>query len=130
RRMAITCRDRTVDVAGWPAGPDFPLRRGGGHALNRFATLARPCGGTIMTTAAISAPPSRTAISSHEALRIARLDAEEAYGHLADFRIEILLERDGWHINYWLKDPNLNGGGPHYVIESNTGAIVSKKYFQ
>ena len=38
------------------------------------------------------------------------------------------LETDGWHINYELKDSQLNGGGPHYIIDATTGAIVSKTY--
>jgi hypothetical protein len=41
-----------------------------------------------------------------------------------------MLEPDGWHVEYYLKDPNLNGGGPHYVIDVQTGAILSKKYYQ
>jgi len=28
------------------------------------------------------------------------------------------------------KDPNLNGGGPHYLIDANSGEIVSKRYDQ
>jgi len=63
-------------------------------------------------------------------LRIARLDAEHAYRDLAPYRISIALERDGWHIDYQFKDPNLNGGGPHYVIDPSTGAILSKVYEQ
>jgi hypothetical protein len=37
---------------------------------------------------------------------------------------------DGWHIDYQLKNPLSNGGGPHYVIDAATGAIVSKRYEQ
>ena len=40
------------------------------------------------------------------------------------------LEPDGWHIDYELKDPNLNGGGPHYIIDAATGAILHKRYEQ
>jgi hypothetical protein len=71
-----------------------------------------------------------TALASDEALRIARGDAESVYPDLSTYRIEITLEGDGWHIAYELKDPTLNGGGPHYVIDAATGAIVSKKYYQ
>ncbi|HEY1190908.1 MAG TPA: hypothetical protein VGE74_24970 [Gemmata sp.] len=69
-------------------------------------------------------------IASDEALRIARADAEMVYRGLNQYRIEIALEADGWHVNYDLKDPSLNGGGPHYVIDAVTGDIVSKKYYQ
>ena len=41
-----------------------------------------------------------------------------------------MLEDDGWQVGYELKDPRLKGGGPHYVIDSQTGAIISKVYEQ
>jgi hypothetical protein len=68
--------------------------------------------------------------SSDQALHIARLDAEQAYGDLDSYRIHIVLERDGWHIDYELKNSTLEGGGPHYVIDSTSGEILSKKYEQ
>jgi hypothetical protein len=71
-----------------------------------------------------------TALASDEALRIARGDAETVYADLSKYRIEITREADGWHIVYELKDPSLNGGGPHYVIDAATGVVVSKKYYQ
>ncbi len=40
----------------------------------------------------------------------------------------ISLESDGWHIDYELKDARLKGGGPHYLIDATTGAIVSKRF--
>ncbi len=40
------------------------------------------------------------------------------------------LESDGWHVDYNLKDPRLKGGGPHYVIDAASGAILSKRYAQ
>lgn len=65
-----------------------------------------------------------------KALQIAQADAEKAYGNLSSYRIEIRLESDGWHIDYELNDPTLNGGGPHYVIDVTTGAILTKRYEQ
>ena len=44
--------------------------------------------------------------------------------------MEIRRDDDGWHIDYELKNPRLNGGGPHYVIDATTGEIISKKYYQ
>ena len=81
-----------------------------------------------MTSATQKAPNST--LTSDEALRVARADAERAYRDLSRHRIEIDLEPDGWHITYKLKDATLNGGGPHYVIDAATGEIVSKKYYQ
>lgn len=69
-------------------------------------------------------------ITSDEALKIARLDAERAYRDLAPYRIGIALEADGWHVDYELKDPTLNGGGPHYVIDPKSGSILTKRYEQ
>ncbi len=80
---------------------------------------------------AVNAPAAKPAsLSSDEVLRIARLDAEQAYRDLSAYRISLLLERDGWHVDYLLRDPNLNGGGPHYVIDPVTGGILAKRYEQ
>jgi hypothetical protein len=69
-------------------------------------------------------------ISCDEALAIARKDAEMVYRDLSAFRIIIERRTDGWHIDYELSDVYLKGGGPHYIIDAMTGAIVSKKYEQ
>src|SRR5881227_3514771 len=61
---------------------------------------------------------STSCLSADQVLRIARLDAERAYRDLSPYRISLALEADGSHVDYLLKDPNLNGGGPHYVIDS------------
>jgi hypothetical protein len=63
-------------------------------------------------------------------LAIAQADALRAYRDLSDYRIQLTLEDDGWHVDYELKDPKRKGGGAHYVINSSTGAIVSKRYEQ
>jgi hypothetical protein len=73
---------------------------------------------------------SRPTISSDQILQVARLDAERVYGDLTPYRITLVLEADGWHVDYDLKDPNLNGGGPHYLIDAGTGQIISKWYEQ
>ena len=52
------------------------------------------------------------------------------YGDLSAYRIHLAPEHDGWHVDYELNDPRLEGGGPHYVIDAHTGAIVSKRYEQ
>ena len=74
------------------------------------------------------------AVSSAEALAIATADARQAYrGNFGRFRIEISLEDDGWHVVHLIHQRNgsrIAGGGPHYVIDATTGAIVSKKYYQ
>jgi uncharacterized membrane protein YkoI len=69
-------------------------------------------------------------IAGDQALSIAQADAVKAYRDLSIYRIELVLEADGWHVDYHLKDKQLKGGGPHYVIDAGTGAILSKRYEQ
>jgi hypothetical protein len=83
-----------------------------------------------MTTAQAPQPPAARSLTSDEVLRIARQDAEGVYKNLERFRISLVLESDGWHVEYTLAKPFVAGGGPHYVIDATTGAIVSKKYYQ
>jgi hypothetical protein len=78
-----------------------------------------------MTTTAAPA-----AVTSDEALRVARLDAEQAYRSLDSYRILVTREPDGWHVDYELKDPTWNGGGPHYVIDPTNCQIIAKRYEQ
>jgi hypothetical protein len=70
------------------------------------------------------------ALSGDQALTIAQADAAQVYRDLSGYRIQVVLEQDGWHVDYDLKDPRHKGGGPHYVIDAHTGAIVSKRYEQ
>lgn len=74
--------------------------------------------------------PTAAAIPGDQALAIAQADAIKAYRDLSRYRIQLVLEEDGWHVDYELKDPRLKGGGPHYVLDALTGAIVSKRYEQ
>jgi len=69
-------------------------------------------------------------LSADQALAIAQADAVQAYRDLSSHCIRLRLEEDGWYIDYELKDPKLKGGGPHYVIDRFSGAIVSKRYEQ
>jgi hypothetical protein len=69
-------------------------------------------------------------ITSDQALRVARLDAESVYRDLTDYRILVELHQDGWHVDYELKNRHTQGGGPHYVIDAEAGTIRSKRYEQ
>jgi hypothetical protein len=64
------------------------------------------------------------------ALAIAQADAAQASRDLSGYRIRLVLEADGWHVDYDLRDPRLKGGGPRYVIDANDGTIRSKWYEQ
>ena len=69
-------------------------------------------------------------LAGDQALAIAQADAVRAYRDLSPYRIQMVLEDDGWHVDYELKNSKLKGGGPHYVIAADTGVIVSKRYEQ
>jgi hypothetical protein len=72
----------------------------------------------------------RRTLSRDQARAIAQEDATRAYGDLSHYRVHIALETDGWHVDYELKGPGLKGGGPHYVIDSFSGAITFRRYDQ
>jgi hypothetical protein len=69
-------------------------------------------------------------LSSDQILQIARVDAEHAYRDFSGYRISLALQADGWHVDYELMNPDLNGGGPQYIIDPMSGAIRSKRYEQ
>ena len=72
-------------------------------------------------------------ISRPQAIGIAESDAFPMYGnYLHTLVLEMTLHDDGWHIKYESPsgDGYRTGGGPHYVIDATTGAIVSKTYYQ
>jgi hypothetical protein len=65
-----------------------------------------------------------------EILRIAHQDAQAVYKDLGGFKITLMPCPDGWHVDYDLTDPLSAGGGPHYVIDPNTGVILARRYEQ
>jgi hypothetical protein len=79
----------------------------------------------------VASPANITAsIPADQALAVAQADALLAYRNLSPYRVSLVLEDDGWHVDYELKDPKRKGGGPHYLIDSATGAIINKRYEQ
>ncbi|HBL61890.1 MAG TPA: hypothetical protein DDZ80_26810 [Cyanobacteria bacterium UBA8803] len=69
-------------------------------------------------------------ISKEEALEIAKKDAQIAYRDLTIYEVNAEVKENNWYIDYELKNPDLHGGGPHYVISGSTGEIISKRYEQ
>lgn len=69
-------------------------------------------------------------ITQHKALQIARWDAEQVYRDLSIYQVEVHEDGDFWYIDYELKDSQMTGGGPHYVISKTDGVIVNKRYEQ
>ncbi len=74
--------------------------------------------------------PSGASLAVVDVLRIAHDDAQAAYGDLSGFMITMLRSPDGWHVDYDLTDPLSAGGGPHYVIDPDTGDILARRYEQ
>jgi hypothetical protein len=83
-----------------------------------------------MSSTATPPGPGPALIAGDQALAVAQADAAQVYRDLSGYRIQLVLEDDGWHVDYELKDPRLKGGGPHYVIDAIRGVIVSKRYEQ
>ena len=82
-----------------------------------------------MNKAAVSTPVVPV-LPGDQVLAIAHGDASRVYRDLCAYRIQLVLEDDGWHVDYELKNPRLKGGSPHYRIDASTGAILSKRYEQ
>jgi hypothetical protein len=68
-----------------------------------------------------------TPIQPDQALAIAQADSLRVYRNLSSYRVSLVLEDFGWHVDYDLKDTKRKGGGPHYVIDATSGAIISKR---
>ena len=72
---------------------------------------------------------SPSMISRERALAIASADAITAYRDLSPYTTTAAQQSDGWHVDYELPT-GIQGGGPHYIIDARTGAIVHKRYEQ
>ena len=68
-------------------------------------------------------------ITRERALAIASADALTAYRDLSPYTVSADQQSDGWHVDYELP-VGTQGGGPHYVIDAHSGAILRKRYEQ
>jgi hypothetical protein len=80
----------------------------------------------------VSTALSRPTVECDRALAVAHADAVTAYPDLSRHRVEVRLEGDGWHVEYTFRGEGRFhvGGGPHYLIDAETGVILDKKYYQ
>jgi hypothetical protein len=69
-------------------------------------------------------------ISKEEALQIARKLASAVYKDLSVYEVKVTLLESSWYIDYWLKDPGMVGGGPHFVLSAKTGEVLSSRFEQ
>jgi len=68
-------------------------------------------------------------LSKEDAVNIAHANASQGPKDLSLYNVIANLLDDGWHVVYLPKEEGMRGGGgPHYVIDLHTGAIVSKTY--
>jgi hypothetical protein len=74
--------------------------------------------------------PTRASLAVADILRIAHADAQAVYRDLSGFKITLTPCPNGWHVDYELTDPLSAGGGPHYVIDPDTGNILERRYEQ
>ena len=72
----------------------------------------------------------KSVIDGPRALAVAQADVLQAYHDLSWFRVQVVQEADGWHVDYELKNPRLKGGAPHYIIDARSGTTLSKRYEQ
>jgi hypothetical protein len=116
--MVFTQPDRLRAAAGWLA--DQAIRHEPIDSCQRRVEMSDS---SVVASGAAVLP-------ADQVLTIAQADALRAYRDLSAYRIHLVLEEDGWHVDYQVKDPRHKGGGPHYVIDAHTGAILSKRYEQ
>jgi len=77
-----------------------------------------------------TAIPSGGRLAAADVLRIAHQDAQTVYRDLSGYKITLTPCPDGWHVDYDLTDPLSAGGGPHYVIDPDSGRILTRLYEQ
>lgn len=76
------------------------------------------------------AKPDTIFVDRENALKIAQTDAQKAYRDLSIYTIEAKLNKGNWFVDYNLSDPQMVGGGPHYIICSRSGNILTRRYEQ
>lgn len=69
-------------------------------------------------------------LDKESAISIAKEDAAKAYKSLEGFDVFACETPRVWHVFFELKDGNLDGGTPEYIIDKKTGSILRKNYYQ
>jgi hypothetical protein len=65
-----------------------------------------------------------------EIRKIALDDAGRAYRDLTLYTVQMEKVEAIWKVAFVLKDPNLDGGGPYYEIDAESGEIITRIYYQ
>ena len=74
--------------------------------------------------------PAMSSLAVADVLRIADQDARTVYRDLSGFKITLTPSPAGWQVDYEMADPLTAGGGPHYVIDPQSGTILFRRYEQ
>ncbi len=72
---------------------------------------------------------SAASVSETDAIKIASRDATLAYGSLQTLEVTVCELKRTWRVVY-APNEKLNGGGPEYFVEKETGRILDKRYYQ
>ena len=74
--------------------------------------------------------PTPPTVTRESAIELARRDALKEGEDLELYEIIAIEQTDNWRVVFKIKDKNLNGGGPKYLIDKNTGEIISRQTTQ
>ena len=69
-------------------------------------------------------------IEKETALKIAKEDAQAVYRNLSIYDVKAVFLESNWQVDYNLTNPQMLGGGPHYIICGTTGNILKRRYEQ
>lgn len=73
---------------------------------------------------------SQKLIDRDSVMKIAEANAKTAYRDLSIYTVKAELKDEKWYVDYEIIDPQMVGGGPHYIISAVTGKIDSCRYEQ
>jgi uncharacterized membrane protein YkoI len=68
--------------------------------------------------------------TEEEIKAIAIADAARVYRDLDLYRISIVKKPAVWELTFIFKNEEMDGGGPYYEIDPETGTILKKRYDQ
>ncbi|MFL6332501.1 MAG: hypothetical protein ACJ754_04070 [Pyrinomonadaceae bacterium] len=74
--------------------------------------------------------PTPPKVTRESAIELARQDAIKEGENLELYEIIAIEQTDNWRVVFKIKNKNLNGGGPKYLIDKNTGEIISRQTTQ
>lgn len=68
--------------------------------------------------------------TEEEIRAIALRDAQRVYRDLDLYNISAILKQNIWEVTFTFKKEDMDGGGPYYEIDAETGTIIRRIYYQ